>query len=83
MNHADFNQNSFRIPAECAQKLFRVIQDSFRVDSDFAQNLVRSNSGAIQNSHSEPFMSYPGVFQVSFSIQLGLIQNEQDKHNII
>ena len=53
MGHAGVDQNSFRTPSELIQKAFRVIQDSLSLHSEFVQNLVRSHSGFIQNSHSE------------------------------
>ena len=70
MSHAGVMQES----SEPFQKAFRVIQDSFGMHSEFVQNLFRSHSGVIQNSHSK-------CIQSIFRIHSELIRNSFRRHS--
>ena len=73
--HSEFVQNLGLQPFRSHSELSECIQNEFRTHSEPIQNSFRKHSRINQ----EPFMSYAGVSQVWFRIQLGLIQNLQEK----
>ena len=74
--HSEFVQNLVRSHSGFIQiSHSECIRNEFRTHSELIQNSFRKHSRINQ----EPFMSYAGVSQVWFRIQLGLIQNLQEK----
>ncbi len=74
--HSEFIQNLCRTYSEVILESSRTrIQNAFRAYSELIPNSFGIHSEDIQENVQEPFMSHPGVFQVSFGIQLELIQN--------